>query len=333
MNVPSRRIASERSLADNNPAEIHLSKGRPAEGYLEKGRPGKAHPEKGRPPKGHPLKIFVLLKSSVVGTVEAEPMEVGATESAEVPLAGVEVIWRQMLTVPDIPGLAGYKVLLAQAPPYEHLDHMECLGAVCLWLDADWQIQNGRSQGGWLGQALCLGQELFPDVVSEVFVVDEYCRKIPPRPATQLPVASPAAQLSDINSADQLSIASPAAQLPDFLAQLATPGFVWVPFMKRLDEISHEEFVVRWREGHWPLVQRHHPGVCGYTQNIIQNIATANQTWDGISELHFATPQDMRYRIYDSEEGKRIIRQDVSEFMNPAAGQRFYAKEVFLRHP
>ena len=55
--------------------------------------------------------------------------------------------------------------------------------------------------------------------------------------------------------------------------------------------------------------------------------------WDGIAELHFKTPEDMRDRMYDSEEGKQIIRNDINRFLNTAAGNRFYAEEVVLQKP
>ena len=114
----------------------------------------------------------------------------------------------------------------------------------------------------------------------------------------------------------------------------ATPGFVRLSFMRRLAGISPEEFAQRWCEGHWPLVAKHHPGLSGYTQNVVQaTLGEAEPAWDGLAELQFATAADMRDRMYDSEAGKQIIWDDIAGFLDAAAGSRLYAQETWLKHP
>ena len=143
-----------------------------------------------------------------------------------------------------------------------------------------------------------LPETLFPGMRSYVYGVEEHRRKVPDH---DTPIGEP------------------------------SPGFVWVTFMRRLESITHDEFASRWCDGHWPLVKKHHPAVWGYTQNVVTSSLTSDAPqWDAIGELHFKTPEDMRDRMYDSEEGKQIIWNDINRFLDTAAGDRFYAQEIIV---
>lgn len=204
----------------------------------------------------------------------------------------------RMMELPQIEGVVGYKVLLQIEPPLEgQFEPMDCAGAVCVWCDPEVFPVDLARDGEALSEALFPNSE-FPGVQTYVYAVEEHQRRVAEH---DQPLGEP------------------------------SPGFVWVTFMRRLDGITHDEFASRWCDGHWPLVERHHPAVWGYTQNVVTESLTPDApNWDGIGELHFKTPEDMRDRMYDSEEGKQIIWNDINRFLNTKAGNRFYAEEVVL---
>ena len=212
---------------------------------------------------------------------------------------GAAAARERLKQVPEIEGVEGCKALLSIDPPLEgRFAPMDCAGAVCLWCDPE--VFPFADSGLALSEALFPRSE-FPEVQTHVYEVKEHRRK----------AAEHDAPLGE-----------------------ASPGFVWVTFMRRLESITHDEFASRWCDGHWPLVEKHHPAVWGYTQNVVTAYLTPDAPrWDGIAELHFKTPEDMRDRMYDSEEGKRIIWDDINRFLNPEAGNRFYAEEIVLRKP
>ena len=213
---------------------------------------------------------------------------------------GAGVAREQLTGVPEIEGVVGYKVLLPIEPPLEGLKAMDCAGAVCIWCDPERFAVDLSLDGEALCEALFPRSE-FPEVQTYIYAVDEHRRKAADHGT---PLGEP------------------------------SPGFVWFTFMRRLDGITHDEFASRWCDGHWPLVQKHHPAVWGYTQNVVTAALTPDAPyWDGIGELHFKTPEDMRDRMYDSEEGKQIIWDDINRFLNTEAGNRFYAEEVVLQKP
>lgn len=209
-----------------------------------------------------------------------------------------DAVREQLTKVPEIEGVVGYKVLLPIEPPLEgQFEPMDCAGAVCIWCDPERFPVDLLRDGKALSEALFPSSE-FPEAQIYVYAVEEYRRRVAEH---DQPLGEP------------------------------SPGFVWFTFMRRLDGITHDEFASRWCDGHWPLVERHHPAVWGYTQNVVTASLTPDAPyWDGIGELHFKTPEDMRDRMYDSEEGKQIIWNDINRFLNTEAGNRFYAEEVVL---
>jgi len=198
-----------------------------------------------------------------------------------------------MLSVPSEPWVAGWRALVPIEPPLEGLNPIDCVGAVCLWHDGE------PAEADAAVRELCATH--FAGAACHVFQVEEHRRK-------------------------QLQRTWPLGE--------PSPGFVWFTFMRRLPEISNQEFVARWRDGHWPLVKVHHPGLCGYTQNVVlKSLTPEAPPWDGIGELQFKSPADMRDRMYDSEQGKQIIWDDIAGFLDTTAGNRFYAQEIWLKEP
>lgn len=206
-----------------------------------------------------------------------------------------------LLSVPSESWIAGWQALVAIEPPVAGLSPLECLGAVGLWCDFAAQAETPAGRAEAVQAVRELGAAHFAGAAYDIFQVEERCRKAIER---TWPLGEP------------------------------SPGFVWFTFMRRLPEISHAEFVIRWWDGHWPLVRVHHPGLWGYTQNAVRaSLGPDAPRWDGIGELQFKTAADMRDRMYDSEAGKQKIWDDIAGFLDTTAGRRFYAQEIWLKHP
>lgn len=95
-----------------------------------------------------------------------------------------------------------------------------------------------------------------------------------------------------------------------------SPGVKLVPFVKRRPDLSLEAYSRHWRERHGPLALAHQPGFWHYVQNHIADYLTdTTPRWDGIGELHFRTAAEIFTTSFDSEEGRRLILEDVERFM------------------
>jgi uncharacterized protein (TIGR02118 family) len=110
------------------------------------------------------------------------------------------------------------------------------------------------------------------------------------------------------------------------------PGVKRVSFVQRKEELSHEQFARHWTENHTPLARRHHPGVWNYVQNVIRRAYTpGGGTFDGVAELHFRTRSDSVDRMYDSEEGRAVIAEDVRRFIAGPRPESALMRELPLR--
>ncbi len=87
--------------------------------------------------------------------------------------------------------------------------------------------------------------------------------------------------------------------------------------------MTHVQFVAHWLHRHVPLALVHHPGLSRYITNVIERrLSDGGAEWDGIAELHFATADDLRHRMYDSADGARIIAADIERFIGEGATYR-----------
>ena len=119
-------------------------------------------------------------------------------------------------------------------------------------------------------------------------------------------------------------------QWDDFPAPVVTQ----VSFVRRVHDLSRDEFAEHWSSVHAPLARAHHPGVCRYVQNVVVEALTPDApACDGIAELSFRSESDREQRMYDSLEGKEIIRADVRRFIDRSEGWRILAREVRLQAP
>jgi uncharacterized protein (TIGR02118 family) len=101
-------------------------------------------------------------------------------------------------------------------------------------------------------------------------------------------------------------------------------GFNRVALVPRRASITHEQFAAHWTDIHGVLAVTHHPGIARYVQNVVtQTLTPGAPEWDGIAELHFVRTTDFTERMYDSPEGRELIRDDVLQFIEPSGGERF----------
>jgi EthD domain-containing protein len=95
-----------------------------------------------------------------------------------------------------------------------------------------------------------------------------------------------------------------------------SPGVKLIPFVRRRPDLTLEAYSQHWRERHGPLAVARQPGFWHYVQNhIVDYLTDTTPRWDGIGELHYRTVDDVLTRSFDSEEGMRLIMEDVERFM------------------
>jgi uncharacterized protein (TIGR02118 family) len=99
-----------------------------------------------------------------------------------------------------------------------------------------------------------------------------------------------------------------------------SPGVKIVGLVRRPDGMTHEAFVEHWLERHVPLALRHHPGLHKYVTNVVEARLGDGPDWDGIAELHFPSHEAMRTGFFDSPEGERVIREDMTRFIGVTWG-------------
>ncbi len=111
-----------------------------------------------------------------------------------------------------------------------------------------------------------------------------------------------------------------------------SPGVRRISFVRAAPGLTRAEMARHWGEVHWPIAQVHHPALWRYVQNVVvEPVTTDAPEVDGIAELHFRSIADLRDRFYDSDEGLRIVAEDVRQFLDRGAGWRVLARETWLR--
>lgn len=100
---------------------------------------------------------------------------------------------------------------------------------------------------------------------------------------------------------------------------------------RRRPEIDHASYVGMVLEDHVPLALRHHPTMRGYVVNVVDESPAGGPELDSVAALSFATLEDFRERLYDSEAGRRVIGQDVARFLGHAAA--YVTREAAGRPP
>ena len=110
-----------------------------------------------------------------------------------------------------------------------------------------------------------------------------------------------------------------------------TPALELIPFVCRAPDLTRDEFAAHWSDIHGPLVPVHHPGVARYVQNVVIRPLTADAPeLDGIAQLYFRTAHDLHERFFDSDEGRRVIADDGSLFLDRSRQWRMLAQETWF---
>ena len=95
------------------------------------------------------------------------------------------------------------------------------------------------------------------------------------------------------------------------------PGVKQMTFLYRADGMDHDEFARHWTEDHTELARRHHPALWRYRQNVVlERIIPGSPDIDGIAELGMRLRLDFRERMYDSDDGRRAVAEDVRRFLD-----------------
>ncbi|HZR80155.1 MAG TPA: EthD domain-containing protein [Candidatus Binatia bacterium] len=111
-----------------------------------------------------------------------------------------------------------------------------------------------------------------------------------------------------------------------------SPVVKMIAAVKRRAGLSHDEFARHWLERHVPLALEHHVGLVKYVTNVVDSrISPDGEDFDGIAELHFATEEDLRTRMFGSDEGRRAIEADIPRFLGPM--QAWLASEYVCKLP
>lgn len=109
------------------------------------------------------------------------------------------------------------------------------------------------------------------------------------------------------------------------------PDVFQISFLRAKDGLSPEEFAVEWLK-HKELAKKHHPTLTRYRVNTLPRPLTDGAVaYDGIAELAFPSAEDIRDRMFDSEEGQRVIAADVDRFIDMRAGIRLVGPRVVLK--
>jgi len=109
------------------------------------------------------------------------------------------------------------------------------------------------------------------------------------------------------------------------------PGLCRLVFVRRAPSLTRDQMAHHWTEQHTPIVRRHHPAFWGYVQNVVVAPVTPGAPEvDGVAEMRFRSASDLRERFYDSDEGRRVVADDVARFLDRGAGWRILARDTWV---
>ncbi|MFN8028146.1 MAG: EthD domain-containing protein [Acidimicrobiia bacterium] len=110
-----------------------------------------------------------------------------------------------------------------------------------------------------------------------------------------------------------------------------SPGTKILCFVHRRKDITHDEFCHHWQHNHGPLAVARQPGFWHYVQNQVSETLTDDSPyWDGIGELHFRRAGDTLTGMFDSEEGQRLIYEDIPRFLALDEGMECMTREYLV---
>ena len=86
----------------------------------------------------------------------------------------------------------------------------------------------------------------------------------------------------------------------------------------RLPELDRAEYARRILEEHVPLALAHHPGMRHYVVNVVERAPEGTPPVGSYAELWFDGLASYETDLYDSDEGRRVIGEDVARFLGGA---------------
>jgi hypothetical protein len=92
-----------------------------------------------------------------------------------------------------------------------------------------------------------------------------------------------------------------------------TPGVTRLAFVAALPGVDAVTFRRRY-EGHAAIARVEHPGICRYVQHFVTRGSEPDCA--AISELHFATDEDMRNRFYRRDDSPAVVDADIGDYLD-----------------
>jgi len=111
-----------------------------------------------------------------------------------------------------------------------------------------------------------------------------------------------------------------------------TPGVVMVSAVHRAEAVDPEGFDTHWKARHAPLAVKHHVGMWDYRQLSVREVLSqGSPPWEGFALMGFASAEDFRTGLFDSEEGMQVIMADTERFLALDRGETAMMGEYWLR--
>ena len=108
-----------------------------------------------------------------------------------------------------------------------------------------------------------------------------------------------------------------------------TVGIKSMYLARRRADLTHDEMISHWGNIHAPLALKHHIGMWRYARNVVEAaLLPVAEPWDGFAELYFRSSEDLIQRMFDSDEGRSVIRADIARFSGP--GKALHTREHVL---
>jgi uncharacterized protein (TIGR02118 family) len=97
-----------------------------------------------------------------------------------------------------------------------------------------------------------------------------------------------------------------------------SPGVKMVYPVRRKADLSRKQFVEHWLHKHVPIVLQYMNGISRYATNVLVRPLGNAPDIDGIVELHYLNPDDLKGPRYDAPEAEAIMAEDVAQFLTPS---------------
>ena len=95
-----------------------------------------------------------------------------------------------------------------------------------------------------------------------------------------------------------------------------SPGVKWMCALKRHTGLNHAEFVDHWLGVQVPMLLQQRPEITRCVTNVVEaRLSEAGEDWDGLTELHFARPEDAKEDPFAPAETNRTTEANGDRFV------------------